>query len=175
VKGSRVLVWAASLGLLAALAFLLLPAIPYPDSVRAAPRWDLLWREGLYKQVSGFSLLGLGLLISLISLRKRISAFTLGGYDGWRILHMTLGVLVSAVLVAHTGLRLGFNLNLLLMLCFVALLLAGSVAGGVTGLEHALPRRLARRTHALSLWMHILLLWPLPALLGFHVLKTYWF
>lgn len=175
VTGSRALVWAASLGLLAALAFLLLPAIPYPDSVQAAPRWDLLWREGLYKQVSGFTLLGLGLLISLISLRKRISAFTLGGYDGWRILHMALGVLVAAVLVAHTGLRLGFNLNLLLMLCFVTLLLAGSVAGGVTGLEHALPRRLARRTHALSLWMHILLLWPLPALLGFHVLKTYWF
>lgn len=175
VTGSRVLVWAAALGLLAALAFLLLPALPYPDSVQAPLRWDLLWREGLYKQVSGYSLLGLGLLLSLIGLRKRLSAFTLGGYDGWRVLHVTLGVLVAAVLVVHTGLRLGFNLNLLLMLCFVALLLAGSVAGGVTGLEHALPRRLARRTHAFSLWIHILLLWPLPALLGFHVFKTYWF
>ena len=24
-------------------------------------------------------------------------------------------------------------------------------------------------------WLHILLLWPFPALLGFHILKTYWF
>jgi len=34
---------------------------------------------------------------------------------------------------------------------------------------------MARKTREISLWMHIILLWPLPALLGFHVLKTYWF
>ena len=57
----------------------------------------------------------------------------------------------------------------------LALLLAGSVASGVIGLQRVLPRGRARRTRELSLWLHILLLWPLPALLGFHILKTYWY
>ena len=88
---------------------------------------------------------------------------------------MVVGVLAAVTLIAHTGLRLGDNLNLYLMLSFVGLLLVGGLAGGVIGLQHALPRGLAKRSRELSLWMHIVLLWPLPALLGFHVLKTYWF
>jgi len=31
------------------------------------------------------------------------------------------------------------------------------------------------RVRSISLWAHILLLWPLPVLLGFHILKSYWF
>jgi nitrite reductase (NADH) large subunit len=173
--GSRTLLGAALLAVVLALACLLLPAIPYNDSVQAGLRWDRLWRDGLFKQVSGFALLGGGLLISAISLRKRIGGFSLGGYPGWRRWHVLAGTLLVAVLIAHTGLRMGHELNLLLMLSFVGLLLAGALASGVIGLQHALPQRLARRTRSLSLWTHILLLWPLPALLGFHVLKTYWF
>ena len=84
-------------------------------------------------------------------------------------------MLAVVTLIAHTGLRLGHNLNLYLMLSFVGLLLVGAIASGVIGLQHALPRGIAKRTRELSLWMHIFLLWPLPALLGFHILKTYWF
>lgn len=174
-KGSRTLIWSAAVSLLAALAILLLPAIPYAQSVQAELRWDLLWRDGLIKQISGFSLLGLGILVSLISLRKRIARVSLGSFTSWRIVHVLLGVLAVATLVAHTGLRLGYHLNLYLMLAFVGLLLAGAVASGVIGLQHVLPRAMAKRTRELSLWMHIVLLWPLPGLLGFHVLKTYWF
>ncbi len=175
VTGSRILMLSAVIGLFATVALLLAPAIPYNDSVQASLRWDGLWRNGLFKQISGFTLLGLGLLISIISLRKRITGFNLGSYDGWRAWHVLAGVLIIAVLITHTGLRLGYNLNLLLMLCFAGLLLAGVVASGAIALEHALPRAVAQRTRQLSLWVHILLLWPLPALLGFHVLKTYWF
>ena len=57
----------------------------------------------------------------------------------------------------------------------LGLVLVGALASGAIGLQHALPRRLARRGREVSLWLHILLLWPLPALLGFHIFKTYWF
>jgi nitrite reductase (NADH) large subunit len=173
--GRRGLMVAGVLSLLAALAFLLAPPIPYPDSVQVSLRWDALWRDGLLKQITGFGLLGLGALISLISLRKRLPRFSLGAFSAWRTVHVVLGVLVAALLVAHTGLRLGHNLNLLLMLSFVGLLLVGAAASGVIGLQHRLPRRFAARSRSISLWLHILLLWPLPALLGFHVLKTYWY
>jgi nitrite reductase (NADH) large subunit len=173
--GSRTLLWAAIATLAAALAFLLSPAIPFPDSVQVPLRWDLLWRDSLLKQISGFTLLGLGVLVSVISLRKRLTRFSFGTFASWRLVHVVLGTLAAITLIGHTGLRLGYNLNLLLILNFVALLLAGALASGVIGLQQVLPRARARRTRELSLWLHIVLLWPLPALLGFHILKTYWF
>jgi len=174
-QGSRTLVWTAMTTLVAALAMLFAPAVPFADSVQTAMHWDQLWRNGLIKQISGFVLLALAILISLISLRKRVKRISFGGFGHWRLVHVVLGTLAVATLIAHTGLRLGHNLNLYLMSSFVGLLLVGAIAGGVIGLQHALPRGIARRTRELSLWTHILLLWPLPVLLGFHILKTYWF
>lgn len=173
--GSRTLRWSAAFGLLLALAMLLSPAIPYADSVQSSFHWDRLWRDSLYKQISGFSLLALGVIISLISLRKRWTRLSLGKFSGWRIFHVVVGVLTALILIAHTGLRTGHHLNLLLMLCFTGLLLVGALASGAIGLQHALPRRLGKQTRELSLWLHIALLFPLPALLGFHILKSYWF
>ena len=161
--------------LLAALAMLFAPAIPFADSVQTEIHWDQIWRDGLIKQISGFSLLALGVVVSLISLRKRARRINFGSFDHWRLVHVAFGTLAVATLIAHTGLRLGYNLNLYLMLSFVGLLLVGGVASGVIGLQHLLPSGVAKRSRELSLWMHILLLWPLPALLGFHILKTYWF
>ncbi len=173
--GSRTLVWTGIAALLAALIMLFVPPIPFADSVQGGWQLDQLWRDGLLKQISGFTLLGLGVLVSLISLRKRIKRLTFGSFGHWRVVHVVLGLLAVATLIAHTGLRLGHQLNLYLMLSFIGLLLAGALAGGVIGLQHALPRGIANRTRELSLWMHILLLWPLPVLLGFHILKSYWF
>jgi nitrite reductase (NADH) large subunit len=31
------------------------------------------------------------------------------------------------------------------------------------------------RARRISLWLHILACWPLPALLGFHILSVYYF
>ena len=108
-------------------------------------------------------------------MRKRLSWMKWGGFDGWRAVHVLMGVMTVAVLVAHTGFRFGEELNFYLMLVFATLLLAGAVAGAVMGMQHKLPITLARRTRALAVWAHVLLLWPLPALLGFHILKTYWY
>jgi nitrite reductase (NADH) large subunit len=155
--------------------FLLLPAIPYNQSVQSGLQWDELWRSSLLKQASGFSLLGLSLLLAFLSLPKRVRRIDWGDFGGWRAVHAGIGVLVALLLVAHTGLRLGSQLNQLLMLVFLGILLSGAVLSATSGSQHVLPLGFARRARRLSIWTHILLLWPLPALLGFHVLKTYWY
>jgi nitrite reductase (NADH) large subunit len=150
-------------------------SLPYADTVHASLRLDELWRNGLFKQISGFTLLGLSMVLALLSVRKRVRRLRWGSFDGWRLLHVMAGTLTVAVLVAHTGFRLGENLNFYLMSVFAGLMLAGAAASAVVGLQHVLPLTLARRSRELSIWAHVLLLWPLPALLGFHILKTYWY
>ena len=94
---------------------------------------------------------------------------------GW--VEIVIGTLLLVVtgLVAHTGLRLGSGLNFLLMASFSLLLLVGAVTTAVLALEHRLDTSLAQRLRRQSVWLHILLFWPVPALLGWHVFKTYWF
>jgi nitrite reductase (NADH) large subunit len=41
--------------------------------------------------------------------------------------------------------------------------------------EHVLTPARARRVRAALTWAHILLFWPVPVLLGFHVFKTYYY
>jgi nitrite reductase (NADH) large subunit len=175
VRAARALTGAATVAGLAVLLWLLPVVFPYADTVQQELRVDELWRNGLYKQISGFILLGLSVLLALVSLRKHVSRLRWGRFDGWRLVHVLTGVLSLAVLFAHTGFRPGDNLNFYLMLVFAGLLLAGAAASAVIGLQHVLPLTLARRIRTFSIWSHVLLLWPLPALLGFHVLKTYWY
>jgi len=175
VVAARALTAMALIAAVTTLLWLLPFSLPYADTVQAVPRLDVLWRNGLFKQISGFTLLGLSMLLALVSLRKRVRRLRWGSFDVWRVLHVVAGLLTIAVLVAHTGFRLGDNLNFYLMCVFTGLMLAGAAASAVVGLQHVLPLTLARRSRELSIWTHVLLLWPLPALLGFHILKTYWY
>ena len=172
----RWLLGSALVSLLGALAILLLPAIPYADSVQVPWRWDVLWRDGLFKQLSGFSVLGLFALGLLLSPRKRLVALqSWGRFDVWRLAHIALGLLVLVALLAHTGLRLGQGLNAVLMVSFTVTLLLGAVSSGVISLEHRIGGTLAARLRRQSVWWHILWFWPVPVALGFHVLDSYWF
>ncbi len=175
VRASGLITVAVALVGIAVLAMLLPVKLPYAETVQSGLQIDALWRNGFYKQVSGFSLLGLSVMLAALSLRKRIRRLEWGGFDSWRLLHIIAGVVTVSILAAHTGLRLGDNLNGWLMLVFTGLLAAGAAAGAAMGLQHALPLALSRRVRELSVLVHILLLWPLPALLGFHILKTYWY
>lgn len=167
----------AGLGLVACLGLLLLllwGPIPYSTSVAQAGI-DWLWTHALAKQLSGFTLLGLALLSLLLSLVKRLRWLRLGNFNGWRLFHAALGTLCIVVLVLHTGLQLGLNLNRLLMLDFLLLVLAGAVAAIATGKEARLSRRTGKRLRGVMTWTHTLLFWPLPVLLGFHILTVYYF
>jgi nitrite reductase (NADH) large subunit len=61
------------------------------------------------------------------------------------------------------------------MLSFAGLAVMGAAAALLVALEHRLRPAQVRAWRSLSGWAHILLSWPLPVLLGLHVLKSYWF
>lgn len=176
VRGFKSILSASLLTLITSLIILFFPALSYNTSVQTEFNIDPLWRDGLLKQISGFTLLGLSFLISLIALRKRLrKLINLWDFSNWRILHVIIGAITVFILLAHTGFRFGDNLNFYLMLVFSCLLLSGSIAGIVIGYEHALTRRTSRLLRQYAIWSHIILLWPLPVLLGFHILKAYYF
>ena len=152
-----------------------LPGIPYATSIQAVPDLNFLWTESFYKQFSGYVLLGLGILASLLSARKRLPEITWLQYPTWRSVHIIMGLFLLITLVAHTGFRLGANLNFFLISCFLAAALTGALSGVVISAEHRLSASSAKLLRRLSIWSHVLVLWPLPLLLGFHIFKTYYF
>lgn len=170
----RPLLLTSCLSLLAAALFVMLSPIPFTDTVTAGFTLDRLWTDGLYKQISGFSLVGLSVLGMTLSLRKR-TPIKLGNFNAWRLLHVLLGLSALSLLVLHTGLSLGNNLNRWLMLNFLALAGLGALAGGVIALERKLAAPWGSRLRRWWSWSHILVLWPLPALLGFHILAVYYY
>lgn len=174
VNASPLLQTAAFISIFAGLLYLLLPGLGYQDSVTGW-QWDGLWRNTLSRQITGFSLLSIALTVSFISIRKRWQGFRWGEFSSWRNTHVLLGLLTLVTLLIHTGARLGENLNLALMLCFIGVLLSGGLLSASIAHEHRWQAQRARQLRLGSLWLHLLLLWPLPALLAFHILKTYYF
>lgn len=178
VSFSKPLIAISAVAVLMALIPILIGAVPLPASYDADSLRTWLWRDNIVKQWSGFILLGVMLAAMLIGLRKRIRFFDrFGGYDGWRLVHLGIGLLAVAGFFAHTGFRLGSNLNFLLGITFILTLILGAAAGLATGGDHALrakrigtARKPARR---LPTWGHILAIWPLPVLILLHVLVIY--
>lgn len=159
------LLTAAAAAVLLALAIAGGTPLPIPVSVQAGHVWDILYREGWWRQATGFTLLGCVLLAAVFSLRKRWRRVGWGDLGWWRVAHTAVGALALAVLLGHTGLRLGSGFNQVLMIFF----LGAAVLGGATAA--GLGRRYARTTF----WLHVLVVWPLPVLIAFHVLATYYF
>jgi nitrite reductase (NADH) large subunit len=161
---------------LAALAGVVGPmVVPYSAVTHLTWAWDQLWRDGALKQASGFTLVGLSALLALLSFRKRMVGGSPARYGWWRAAHVVLGGAAVLILVAHTGLRMGSNLNWWLMASFAGMLASGATASLVMGLEHRLPASSARRVRTNAVWLHVVWLWPVPVLLTFHVLTSYYF
>ena len=153
----------------------LFPSIPYNNTVQVPWRWDVLWTTTLFKQISGFTLLGISVIVLILSLRKRIKWLQWGDFNLWRLIHALLGGSAIFVLLVHTGFRLGDNLNFMLMMSFSSLIVIGAILGSVIAMEHKLEPSLVKQIRSLGTWLHILLFWPIPVLLGFHIFKTYYF
>ena len=135
-------------------------------SVQTGNYWDTLYRDNWWRQVTGFGLLGCAVIGAAgYSLRKRWRHLRRGHIDWWRVGHSAVAVLALATLVAHTGLRLGTGFNRMLMICFLATTILGAAAAAGFGRTHA-------RT---TFWLHVVAAWPLPALLAFHILTSYYF
>lgn len=170
----------SGIALLAAALPLLVGNVPLPESFGADSLRQWLWRDNIVKQWSGFILLGITATALLIGLRKRFRwTDRLGGYDGWRLVHIGIGLLAVAGLYAHTGFSLGYNLNFALGAFFAATLVLGAIAGLATGGDHELRARhigtSRKPPRRLPTWLHILAVWPVPVLILVHVLTSYAF
>ncbi len=174
-RGAVWLVAGAAFGLILAVLLCLVPGAAYADSVQWRLQWDALWRDMFWKQVSGYGLGASMLALALLGLRKRWPRLAMGEFGGWRVVHVLLGAVALLALAVHTGGRMGGGLNAALALCTLALTVAGSAASWIIGREHRLNPSRLRTWRSAALWSHIMLLWPLPALLGTHILKTYWY
>lgn len=176
VAGLKLLAAASGAALLLTLTIFFAVPVPFAESVQAGLRkLDFLWREETWKQVTGFSLIGLALVSLLLSLRKRIKKFSWGEFGHWRAVHAVLGTLTLLALVSHTGFRLGHNFNFVLMTDFLVLALVGALAGVVTALERRLTAQSAKRLRSFWTGTHIAMAWPLPVLVAVHVLTAYYF
>jgi hypothetical protein len=86
----------------------------------------------------------------------------------------TLLLVGLGALLLHTGGRLGSGLNFLLSLFFLAPAFMGVLAGNLIAKENERGAGgVAQRRR--WVWLHLLLLWPLPVLLAFHVVQGYMF
>jgi len=150
----------------------------YADSVETY--WykvDQLWRDGILKQISGYTLLALCLFALWLSVQKRFASLKLGNYSVWRAIHTATGLLTLGLLFMHTGFHLGANFNSWLMLTFALLNLLGGVSGIFSGLESKTDSgigTLSRRLKPVATWAHILLFWPIPTLVMFHIISVYY-
>ena len=155
------------------------PPLPMADSVQSDWRnVDIIWRDEVIKQVSGYSLLAVSVFGMLFSLRKRTKLAKEGSYGFWRAVHTTVGVATLVGLVVHTGMRLGANANFLLGATFLALAFVGAAAGIASGLENRVTGGAAmfiREWRPRLTKVHIWLLWPLPVLIAIHIICVYWY
>ncbi len=170
---------AAFSGVAAFLAFLtfVLPVVPTASEIEMRGWADRLYLDSITKQITGYTLLAISVLLAAIALRKRVPIVRFGGFASWRVVHTVLGVAALAVLFAHTGFRLGSNLNMWLMVTYLGLAVAGGVAGLATACEHRVMSspQAAARLRSASFWMHLIAFWPLPLLLAVHVLTVYFY
>ncbi|MEM9586147.1 MAG: FAD-dependent oxidoreductase [Planctomycetota bacterium] len=179
VPGAKLMLAASVVSALLLVAWMLAPSIKFADSVQSAWRSiDILWRSDLARQITGFTTVGLTVVGMVFSLRKRTKWFQFGTYGWWRAAHGTLGVAVLAAVAIHTGLRLGENLNFVLGVVFLLTIALGAIAGVLSGIENRVTGGTAlwvrRMRPLLSRW-HLWAVWPLPALIVFHVISFYWF
>ncbi|MBI1246712.1 NAD(P)/FAD-dependent oxidoreductase [bacterium] len=168
-----------------AIAAVLLLAITFTPSMAAAESvqdsWhqiDLLWRDSIAKQITGYTLVAIMLLGLVFSLRKRIRWITWGSFANWRFAHAALGTACVVGMIAHTGMSLGSNLNFALAITFIFMNLLGAATGALTVLETRTTGNMAmlvRRWRPRMTYLHIALFWPVPALLLFHIVATYYF
>lgn len=165
----------SAIALFAAMAIIYFPAAQVADSIFKQGWYENIWNDHFYKQVTGFTLLGLSVVGLLMSLQKRASLSFLGQYKYLRVLHAVLGAACVGVLALHTGLHLGENLNFYLMTDFLAILLLGSLAAAVVAISHHMSAKNAMKLRSTWRWAHILVTWPLPILLAFHIISVYYY
>ena len=156
------------------------PALPSP--VRGWTQTDL------FKQISGYSILGLIGFELLLAARRRKYLRLGGRRRNWRAWHMTVGAILLPLVVLHTSGQMGANLNSWLLLSLIAVVVVG-VSGKLIeaihlqrlasaakkGKSHASLGRLTAFLHKNWVHLHVLVVAVVLSLLSFHILAVYYF
>ena len=136
-----------------------------------------LLTDSVFRQTTGFTMLGLTLFAAALSLRKRWAKFNFGSFKIWRITHAIIGFLSIIALMFHTGFSAGRNLNYILFSTFVLINFFGSITGFASAFEFFGMNRLSafcRRWKSQITFVHCLAFWPLPILIVFHIIQVYY-
>ena len=172
-KFRRLLLLLSTTAGMAVVLALLAPSQPAPRGFHPS-LLERLWFGDAAPRWSGYLLAGCSIAALAAALRLKTRVGVRNGGRGWRLGHLGLGLACLVALFAHTGFRLGANLNAALMGCYLGALLFGALVGVFTS-GAALLRRFAIATTARQLFLrlHLFALLPLPALLIVHVLVAY--
>lgn len=171
-------IWQAVVGLVGLLLIALFlftnPLIPIPTTYSPdhISQW---WTVSEKRQITGFTLLGLTTLSLLLSARKRFEKFSWLSFSAWRGWHIVLTTLVLGLLFLHTGQSDFQGINQWLILSFWSAAVLGFVAVIFSWREQQSPSIKTKRSKRWAVYGHLFAFWPLPILLGFHVLSVYWF
>ena len=171
----RILKTTSILALLVTFLYVLAAPIPWLDSMNVSWRYDQLWLDGVYKQISGYTLLALSVLSAIFFIRRRGKWFSLGHYAAWRNVHSALGLLCLVTLIVHTGFRFGSGINFMLAISFIALVLLGGITAFVTVLQASNGSSFIKHLKAGIRCLHWVLFFPLSLFLSFHVIAVYYF
>lgn len=141
------------------------------------PSWDAS-RNSIFgvldhQIISGFSIIGLAVFGMILSIPKRTKLLNFIKFDYIRAIHVLLGLVSLVILVFHTGMYFGANLNFLLMFDFLLVLIMGSIAGKLVLLENKNVSYF--RLREIFKTLHWALSWPLPILIGLHIFSIYYY
>lgn len=165
----------ALLSVAVVVAISLLPAVPASQSVEVGWHVSELWLDGLWKQLSGYSIVALTLLGLFVSARKRVSTIKWGSFGAARLLHVALAFVTLMLLFVHTGFSLGVNLNYALMTNFLVLAGLGGISAAIIVAEQKLGRATGKQMRRWGNWIHLVAAWPIPVLLIMHIVSVYYF
>jgi nitrite reductase (NADH) large subunit len=146
------------------------------ESVRGRFEPDLLWRDPLARQITGFGLAGsCALSAAVLTLRKRWRRLKGVDYGKSRALHAALGLFTLALVGAHTGLRWGRGLDFALVVSLLSMMALGAGTALLVSSERLLQSPIGQTLRRSGVRLHLWLAWPIPVLLVFHVLRSYYF
>lgn len=175
VDFGKILLITACLSALVILIFYATPPAQKAISVTQKNWFETIWADKFWKQFTGFSILAICIISLALSFRKHLKWRWLGNFGALRALHGALGALCLILLILHTGFHWGANLNQLLLVNFLTLCSLGLTAAFIVSNSHKLPIKVTDHLQRWSYWAHLILAWPLPVLLGLHILTVYYF
>lgn len=168
--------WSSTvLALVTAIAIIAACTLPFATSWQSHWRLiDVLWRGFIPKQVTGYLLLTLMIGAFVPALLRRLQRNNRKPQKlslmSW---HLIAVCVVVATFIVHTGARTGYGLNAVLGASFAATLLLGGFAS--LGWKYGSRSQQLRTISANIRSLHWAVLFPLPAILVFHILKVYYF